>query len=174
MAKKTIDARLTLGVDPGRFGGFCLLLGATVVRLKPMPEGLKGIRIMVREMIDLWGAPNRTLIEDLSTHPKFSRTGIMASARHLGHLEGIFSALNAPYELIRPQEWQSLMYADPRIGCLEGKARSIKAAKLLCPDINLKPSTRARRDSDGLADAYLIARFGLSMPRKDLDDTGAA
>lgn len=173
MATTKIDARLVIGIDPGRSGGICALLGpSSIVHLGPMPDTLKETAILLGEIWGRFGTITRAIVEELSINPVFSRTVITTYARHIGGLEGILTGHTIPFELVSPRTWQSLMYAEPRIGHLEGKARSFAAAKILHPGINLKPSHRSRVDSDGMADAYLIARYGLAMGGQD--DAGAA
>ncbi len=76
-------------------------------------------------------------------------------------IEGILCSLGLTTKLVRPQAWQNVMYDAPEIQAIPGggKDRSFVACKLLCPEIQLiRP--RCRTPHDGLADSYLIARFG--------------
>jgi hypothetical protein len=161
-----LDCRFTVGIDPGKAGGICVLLGQMIYKLVPMPETLKEVRLLFATLPDAaWGVQNRILIEDLSGRPSPGVTAVRAMALNLGRLEGLFTGMGLPYEKVLAVTWQSLMYSDPRLAGLEGKARSIAAARILEPGIDLLPSHRARKPSDGMADAYLIARYGLAVGR---------
>lgn len=148
---------MIIGIDHGAKGGVCVLNSTGSVELLiTMPE-----LNVVRDIARCYDA--HVWIEDLSIHPRFSRTVICTLARNLGRLEGHFRAFQRRMTLVRPQVWQKVMYADPRLASLEGKGRSFFACELLDPSVDLIPSKRAHKEHDGLADAYLIARYGLMM-----------
>jgi hypothetical protein len=146
-----------IGIDHGAKGGVCVLtLKGVVEVLIPMPD-LNVIRDIAKTYdAHLW-------IEELSIHPRFSRTVICTLARNLGRIEGHFRAFQRRITTVRPQVWQQVMYSDPRLASLEGKGRSFAACEILDPTVNLIPSARAHKEHDGMADAYLIARYGLMM-----------
>lgn len=142
------------GIDHGNHGGICVLSSAgEILELIPMPE-LNVVRRIARDYDAAW------FIEELSIHPKFSRNAICTLARNLGRIEGHFRAYERRITLVRPQAWQEYMYNDARLSMLEGKHRSIAAAEILCPAINLKPTKKTVKSHDGMADAYLIAQYG--------------
>lgn len=70
--------------------------------------------------------------------------------------------LNIPVKEISPLSWQILYTLEPFkdiINGFEGKDRSISIAKNY--GVNLKPTKRAKEDSDGLSDAFCISIYGL-------------
>lgn len=159
---------MIIGIDHGNDGGLCILtITGKLIMLIPMPT-LQVIRQIAQDFdASIW-------IEELSLHPKFSRTCVATMARNLGRLEGHFRAYQRRLTTVRPQEWQKVMYDDPRLASLEGKKRSIAAAQILEPGINLRASPRCKKPHDGMADAYLIAMYGLMHTRSTLiSDLGA-
>ena len=74
-----------------------------------------------------------------------------------GLLRGICVGLSLPYTLVTPQAWKKVMCAGMAKG---SKDVSIIVAKRIWPKINLLPTSRCRKDSDGMADAVCIAEYG--------------
>jgi hypothetical protein len=83
-----------------------------------------------------------------------SRTSTATTAENYGRLRGILESLNLNVKTVRPQEWKN--YFD----LPADKGEAIAKAKELFPVTNLKASSRSRIDSDGMAEALLIAEYG--------------
>ena len=61
------------------------------------------------------------------------------------------------HEIIPPKDWQREFGITGKKG--NTKTQSIEICKRLFPDLCLLPTPKSRKDSDGLADAALIAQF---------------
>ena len=61
------------------------------------------------------------------------------------------------HEIIPPKEWQKTFGISGGKG--NTKTQSIEICKRLFPNLSLLPTLKSRKDSDGLADAALIAEF---------------
>jgi hypothetical protein len=61
------------------------------------------------------------------------------------------------HEIIPPKEWQKTFGISSSKG--NTKTQSIEICKRLFPNLSLLPTPKSRKDSDGLADAALIAEF---------------
>lgn len=83
-----------------------------------------------------------------------SRTSTATTAENYGRLRGILESLNLNIKTVRPQEWKN--YFD----LPADKGEAIAKTKELFPVTNLKASSRSRTDSDGMAEALLIAEYG--------------
>lgn len=71
-----------------------------------------------------------------------------------GWIMGICAALGLPVKLIPPQQWKKFY------GLLKTeKSASIEMAHKLYPGVCLRRNNRCRTDSDGMAEALLIAHF---------------
>ena len=71
-----------------------------------------------------------------------------------GYIEGVLSALGIPYQLVPPNKWKkefSLIGKD--------KQASIETCRKLFPELDLKRTERCRTDSDGKAEATLLAEY---------------
>jgi hypothetical protein len=151
-----------VGIDHGLKGGLCVLnQDGSVNDLLPLPEP----HLLSTYLAHLQSKRSiRVYLEELSINPAFSRTVITTMARNLGKIEGVLVSLNLPVCLVSPRKWQALMFSDERVQAATGhpKARSFVAAKILHPGIDLVPAGK-RSEHDGLADAYLIARYGHAL-----------
>lgn len=163
--------KVVLGIDPGQKGGIAVL-GANEgeVGVLPMPADVAELAAYLSSVV--WsraaGVHAYAFVERAQAMPKQGVSSMFTYGRHFGTIEGILHAMRVPYTLVRPQEWQKWAYSDVS-PLLEGKARSIDAARAMHPSVALRGSPRCRKDSDGLADALLIASYGahklFSYPR---------
>jgi hypothetical protein len=94
--------------------------------------------------------------------------------RALGLLEGIISALDIPFTKVSPKEWQKEMWqgikplevittkknkdGSPKYK-VDTKATSLLCANRLYPNVNLLPTERSKKPSDGIVDALLMAGY---------------
>lgn len=149
-----------LGIDPGCSGALVLLTqqGAYIDHLA-MPT----IRVGTKSRVN--GAAVAAWIRQHGiTHAYLEQVGAMpgqgtASMFTFGHAagvaEGILQGLNIPYTLVTPQAWKK---SAGLIGSDKDAARS--------RSIQLYPELRAldaKAKGQALADALLIARFGIGV-----------
>jgi crossover junction endodeoxyribonuclease RuvC len=74
--------------------------------------------------------------------------------KNAGYIEGVLSGLGIPYQLVPPAKWKkefSLIGKD--------KKASIATCHKLFPELDLKRTERCRTDSDGKAEATLLAEY---------------
>ena len=94
------------------------------------------------------------VVEKVGARPGQGVTSMFNFGRSAGYIEGVLSALGIPYQLIPPATWKkefSLIGKD--------KQASIVTCHKLFPDVDLKRSNRCRTDSDGKAEALLLAEY---------------
>ena len=70
-----------------------------------------------------------------------------------GRILGILEAFDLKYELVTPQAWKKFFEVTA------DKKTSIRKAKFLFPEVDFRRTPRCRTDSDGLAEALLIANY---------------
>jgi hypothetical protein len=75
-----------------------------------------------------------------------------------GGWEWMLTALRVPFELVRPQEWQSEMLAGASAG--DTKQAALIVARRLWPMQDFRASARCRVAHDGIVDALLLAEYG--------------
>jgi hypothetical protein len=155
---------MIVGVDLGLSGAIAALGFANGPQLFEMPvlKSAKGRSLfdvpgLKRLLVDL--GPSLVVAERLQPLPNAMGGSQANFARGLalGTLQGLCVALNAPYELVAPQAWQRVMLSGTPAG--DTKQRSILAASRLFPGVSLRRTERCKVDSDGFADALLLAEY---------------
>lgn len=149
---------IVVGIDPGRAGAIAAVGGEAAV-VFPMPETAQAIFGMLFDLTKEKTFPVHVFMEKSQPMPKQGVSSVYTYGHHNGFIEGCLQALKIPYTLIKPQAWQKTMHAGAD-SKLELKERSIQIAQRLFPAINLLPTPRCRKPSDGMAEALLIAEFG--------------
>ena len=101
--------KLTIGIDPGKSGGYAIAWGGQhKIALHTLDEDFE----FVEHMQDLKDHPDVTSIEAVVEHvPPFAGKMIPSSTSFklgtsFGFLQGVLRALEIPFVLVRPQEWQ--------------------------------------------------------------------
>jgi crossover junction endodeoxyribonuclease RuvC len=184
---------IVIGVDPGKSGGLAAINKRGIVDCIPMPvssDGLVDSRA-VAEWIRGVSAPawakddrgNDTVdrevsvwIEDVHAMPGQGVCSMFSFGRSLGNLEGVCGALGMAVHRVRPQAW--VKEAGEVLGCIsvdcggsgkgsaKNKGKSAVWAKRIWTTANLLATPRSKVAHDGMADALLIAWFGLRFQEK--------
>jgi crossover junction endodeoxyribonuclease RuvC len=139
-----------VGIDPGKAGGYAVIIDGGVLAY-PWDDAF-----FVDEMRDIAAMPNRKMaaVERVGAMPGQGVTSMFNFGKSAGYIEGVLSALGIPYQLIPPAKWKkefSLIGKD--------KQASITTCHKLFPDLDLKRTERCRTDSDGKAEATLLAEY---------------
>lgn len=153
-----------IGIDPGMNGGLVCLDGLGNIRkMSVMPVAKVGTkqkldpRALVAWLRGCYTEEEVRMvgIEEQRPMHKQGVTSTFSTGRGYGMLEGIVAALNLPYEIVRPTDWQKDMFRGLPKG--KGKDMSVKVAQQLFPLQDFKKSARCSNIHDGLTDAALIA-----------------
>jgi hypothetical protein len=160
------EPKAILAADPGLKGGICCLSGDKLVFLERMPlvrwhEKSEPDPVEITKLFS--SVKHLDPIFYIEQVGAFHRPGLKISAKGMfsfgkgyGMLIGVAAALKIPMVLVRPKVWkQNMMHRLNK----SDKENSIKLAKAIFPDADLKPG-RSVRDNDGMAEAILIAAYG--------------
>jgi crossover junction endodeoxyribonuclease RuvC len=93
-------------------------------------------------------------VEKVGARPGQGTVSMFNFGKSAGYIEGVLSALGIPYQLVPPNKWKkefSLIGQD--------KQASIVTCRKLFPELDLKRTERCRTDSDGKAEATLLAEY---------------
>lgn len=84
-------------------------------------------------------------------------TSMFHFGKSAGYIEGVLKTKGIPFDLISPQKWKKQydLHSD--------KEKSIAVCKELFPDVNLLRTSRCKKESDGMAEALLIANYGKTL-----------
>jgi hypothetical protein len=160
---------ISIGIDPGKRGAMALI-NRDSVSVQPIPiiPGSKISRdeynlVFIREWLlnetaEQTGNVFVTVERSQPLPPKI-RGSIAQFQRGVAcGWEWMLVGMSIPYQLVRPIEWQKVMFAGTPGA--DTKQRSIIAAQRLYPDVSLLRTERSKKPDHNLADALLIAEFG--------------
>lgn len=164
---------LVVGIDPGKTGAAVALdlkgnpiewMAADHPREGYTVKGTRG-RDYVPSVMALWLSQlddvRMVLVEKQSARPIEGRTSCLTTGYGFGLWVGILAALRIPYRIVPPGMWtRAALGSVPKTG--DRKSRSIVAAAAQVPGLPLTWD-RKTKPHDGLADAALIARYGLTL-----------
>jgi hypothetical protein len=168
-----MSAGVIIGIDPGKSGAAVSLdrEGHPIewVAADHPDEGYTvkagGPRIYSPHSMALWLTQQQpirlVIIEKQQSRPMEGRSSVFTTGYGFGLWVGICSALGLRYRVVPPQTWmRAVIGSKPAKG--DKKARSIIEAQAQVPELPLTWGRR-RKPHDGLADAALIATYGLQL-----------
>ena len=144
-----------IGVDPGAKGGYAVISKSETgqaVFAYPWDDNF-----FAMEMASLMQFKEHGIVaavEKVGAMPGQGVTSMFNFGKNAGYIEGVLSALGIPYQLVPPNVWKrefSLIGKD--------KQASIITCRKLFPELDLKRTERCRTDSDGKAEATLLAEY---------------
>ena len=143
-----------IGIDPGKNGGYAIIAESETgkaVFAYPWDDmffAMEMASIMQRKAEGIVAA-----VEKVGAMPGQGVTSMFSFGKNAGFIEGVLTALGIPYQLIPPKKWKG------EFGLNSDKAASVAVCKRLFPDVDLRPTSRCRKDSDGMAEALLMAEY---------------
>ncbi len=165
---------MVIGIDPGKSGGIAVVT-STSFDADPMPvssDGLVDCRQLAQWISDkrsVWGSGKdvSVWIEDVHAMPGQGVCSMFSFGRGLGAVEGVCGALGLAIHRVRPQEWvKEAQRVLGEHGVDPGASGKVKGkgavwAKRIWPDVRLQATPRSKKDHDGMADALMIAWYGM-------------
>ena len=138
-----------VGVDPGKKGAFAIISDDDKTHVDIWDEErfiycMK--RVSDRRVV--------AAVEKVGAMPGQGVTSMFSFGQSYGFIMGVLRALGISYQLVPPAVWKrefGLLRAD--------KHASIETCKQLFPGVSLLPGEQCRKDSDGMAEALLIALY---------------
>jgi len=146
-----------IGIDPGKKGAAVFLCDDIAMEyVVPMIKGKAyDIPAMVKLLKAVGAARQYVALEKVHAMPGQGVTSMFSFGTGWGIWQGILAALEIPYILVTPQQWQKTICAG-----LSGdsEARAQQAAQMQIPKLNLRPG-RCRKPHDGVAAAACLALY---------------
>lgn len=140
-----------VGVDPGLKGGIAFIGNDGDSEVIPMASALDfGLFLRQHD-------PDHVYIEKAHAMPAQGTVSMFSYGKGVGKLLGVIEFLMIPYTEVTPQSWKKMALAGMD---KSDKKSSVTRAKQLYPHLSLRASTACRTDSDGMAEALLIAWYG--------------
>ena len=144
-----------IGVDPGAKGGYDVISKSETgqaVFAYPWDD-----TFFAMEMANLMQFKEHGIVaavEKVGARPGQGTVSMFNFGKSAGYIEGVLSAIGIPYQLVPPAKWKkefSLIGKD--------KKASIITCRKLFPELDLKRTERCRTESDGKAEATLLAEY---------------
>jgi hypothetical protein len=149
-----------IGIDPGQTGAFAQIAadGRRSVAPFPASDGALHWGFLKGYICGGKALGVHFFLEQVAAMPGQGVSSMFKFGRNFGTIEGMLIAVEATYELVRPQVWQKEMHAGIEKS-IDAKGRSLIAAQRLFPEVDLIPA-RCRVPHSGSVDALLIAEYG--------------
>ena len=139
-----------VGVDPGKKGGYAVIADDALCGIEVHAWEDDGFVALMKEMSKYRCA---AVVEKVGAMHGQGVTSMFTFGKSAGFIEGVLAAFGIGYQLIPPKTWKA------EFGLNSDKADSIAVCKRLFPGVNLLPNERCRKDSDGMAEALLMAEY---------------
>ena len=139
-----------IGIDPGAKGSMCLISNGKVV-FKDFD--LKDYSSTLKAFLDTDDTELMVAIEKVHAMPGQGVSSSFSFGQRLGELEGILTALQVPYELVAPKDWQKAC----GIPAKSDKKGIASVMQKLYPTAELYGNKGGLRD--GRSDALGLAHF---------------
>lgn len=146
-----------VGIDPGQKGGICAIDENQKLKVYPMP-----VIHDLNHLLKKWEIKH-AFLEKSQAMPKQGVSSMFNYGVSYGMLQGLLIANNVSHTLIKPMEWQKLMFqgtAPKKNGIKRNpKDRAIEAAnRIFCKTSDYwLANSRCRKPHDGMIDSALIA-----------------
>ena len=138
-----------IGIDPGKKGSFGAI-EEVGIHVKPWVNAL-----FIEYCRDIYRAGTKAVacVEKVGAMPGQGVTSMFNFGKSAGFIEGVLQAYGIPYQLITTQKWKKEFSLGP------SKEDSITVCKRLFPSVKLLPTDRCKKESDGMAEALLMAEY---------------
>lgn len=137
-----------IGIDVGKKGGFAII-GECGVTVCPWDDD----KFAMAMGLEARNSECVACVEQVHAMPKQGVSSTFAFGKAAGFIEGVLTANRIPFQLVPPKKWKK----EYSLG--NDKNQSIAVCKKLFPNINLLPTARCTKDSDGMAEALLMAEY---------------
>lgn len=145
-----------VGIDPGQKGGIATLsvdAERHIYEVHSYPYSNEKLKDVAYNVSREWADNVLCFVEKVGAMPKQGVTSMFHFGMSFGYILGVLEAHQVPYQLVTPQTWKKHFRLD------SDKAKSIALCKRLFPAVALLPTERCRKESDGMAEALLIALY---------------
>ena len=141
-----------IGIDPGKKGAIAWLEnGCQAV----WPYSNEPPVQLCKEAMEAIEHKQKVIVcvEKVGAMPKQGVTSMFNFGKSAGFIEGALTACGIPYQLVPPQTWKR------EFSLGHSKEDSITVCKRLFPSVKLLPTDRCKKESDGMAEALLMALY---------------
>ena len=143
-----------IGIDPGKKGGVAVIEADNAAAMPWRDDAFVRYMRTIRHEADMDGQQIIAAVEKVGAMPGQGTVSMFSFGESFGFILGVLTAYGIPYQLVPPRKWKA------EFGLLNtDKQASVDVAKRLFPGVNLLPTDRCRKESDGMSDALLMAEY---------------
>lgn len=141
-----------IGIDPGKGGALAIINGIGDISIYPFDKEvyrnvLSDYQMVGSEILA------KCCLEHVGAAPKQGVVSMFHFGENFGFIQGLLTAYDIPYELVRPQKWKK------EFSITADKNTAIEVCKRLFPNADLKRTNRCKKDDDNFAEALLMAEY---------------
>lgn len=142
-----------IGIDPGKKGAMAIINDDGSVSFVQFDR--EAYRDVLAEMVKFPKEPKdiKCVVEHVGAAPGNGVVGMFAFGENFGFIQGLLTAFEIPYELVRPAKWKK------EFSVTKDKNTSIEVCHRLFPNADLKRTERCKKDDDGFAESLLLAEY---------------
>lgn len=141
-----------IGIDPGKKGAMAILREDGSSIIYPFSEaGYK--EVLADYSTENFKCRARCCLEHVSAMPGNGSVSMFNFGENFGFIQGLLTAYEIPYELVRPQKWKK------EFSVTADKNQAIDVCKRLFPNEILKRTDRSKVDDSNFAEALLMAEY---------------
>lgn len=141
-----------IGIDPGKKGAMAILREDGSSIIYPFSEeGYK--EVLADYSTENFRRRARCCLEHVSAMPGNGSVSMFSFGENFGFIQGLLTAYEIPYELVRPQKWKK------EFSVTADKNQAIDVCKRLFPNAILKRTERCKVDDSNFAEALLMAEY---------------
>ena len=142
---------ISIGIDPGKKGGFSVLRNRECVVAKPWDDD-DFIYVMLG-LKNSTATDVRVCVEKVGAMPHQGVTSMFHFGESYGFIQGVLRACGLSYQLVPPTVWKK------EFGLTGDKQTSVEVCRRLFPQVELLPAPRCVKPSDGIAESLLMAEY---------------
>lgn len=143
-----------IGIDPGKKGGYAIIKQDACLDDLIICKAFDAETfILDMKALSSQSKSCRCCLEKVGAMRGQGVTSMFSFGSQYGLLQGVLRTLNISYQEILPKRWKG------EFGLNNEKKKSVEVCKRLFPFISLLPTERSRVDSDGMAEALLMAEY---------------
>ncbi len=153
-----------IGIDNGTSGGLAIIQPNQInVMIIPLIE-VGGLRYIdakeVNYILSQFKDNSLVIYEQGAKNPYFGTIGNFSNGYHFGVIKTILEIGEFSNVCVTPKQWQKDMFLGIRhLSKGDTKGASIETCKRLFPTVDLRRTSKCKKDHDGIADALCMAEW---------------
>lgn len=139
-----------IGIDPGKSGAMAVKRDDGEVEAYVYDDA---VYAAVLRGIGESGEEAVCCLERVGAMPGQGVTSMFNFGQNFGYIQGLLTACEIPYEVVRPQTWKK------EFGVTKDKNTSVEVCRRLFPGVSLLRTERCTKAHDGIAEAVLMCEY---------------